>query len=274
MEHFGENHTVSLSPLERVKAFTAFEPYGRWVRGYPGVVNEPLVDSKNVMLLWRKEHMFPIYAFPGQDVKTDQLQISPRKKFSKQFGEMLYYHHVLGEQTRENAAWQYVNPPEQWSFLKGYFFIEWSAMERWLEESEQVHVHARDPYHRVDVLPSSRKVEVRIGGETVAKSERAMFLFETGLPVRYYLPPEDVRTDLLEATALKTRCPYKGEASYWSFRPNSAQGETTLYENIVWSYQNPIEECPKIAGLLCFYNEKTDVSVGGVPEEKVKTPWS
>lgn len=73
--------------------------------------------------------------------------------------------------------------------------VPWDAAERWLEEDEEVIVHPHDPYHRIEVLRSSRHVRVHVGGEPVAESTRPRILFETGLPPRYYLPREDVRAD-------------------------------------------------------------------------------
>jgi len=260
-----------VSAFERLKTFTALEPYDRWVRGIVGTdPEEIIIDSKNAMLLWRDRYFYPVYCFKTEDVQMGKLKPSNRKQSSPQFGEMLYYDLVTDGKTVNDAAWQYTNPPEPWSDLKGYILFDWNAMDRWFEETEQVFVHPRDPYHRVDVVPSSRNVKVVVGGTVVAGSDHAMFLFETGLPTRYYIPEQDVRVDLLEATDLKTRCPYKGVASYRSMRINDR-----VYENIVWSYPNPIEECPKIKGLLCFYNEKVDaIYIDGEEVPKPVTPWS
>ena len=104
----------------------------------------------------------------------------------------------------------------------------------------------------------------------MADTTRAHFLFETGLPTRYYIPAEDVRMDLLTPTDTKTRCPYKGTASYWTARI----GEET-FDDIVWAYPDPVPECPKIKDLMCFYNEKVDaVFVDGTETEKPVTKWS
>ena len=125
-------------------------------------------------------------------------------------------------------------------------------MEAWYEEEEQIFKHPRDPYHRVDVVESSRHIRVEIGGQTVAESRRPRLLFETGLPTRYYLPVEDVRMDLLEATETTSVCPYKGQASYWRLAGDPAG------RDVAWSYQNPIPECPRIKGLISFFNERVD----------------
>jgi uncharacterized protein (DUF427 family) len=112
--------------------------------------------------------------------------------------------------------------------------------------------------HRITIGPLAGHVEVRLDGQTVASSDRAVALHETGCPTRYYLPREDVRTDLLRRTERATTCPFKGEASYWS----AVVGDQ-VYDDIVWSYETPIPAAIDIAGLLCFYNERVDLAVGG-----------
>ena len=91
-------------------------------------------------------------------------------------------------------------------------------MDSWFEEDEEVYTHARDPYTRVDILASSRRVRVLLDGIELADSTSSMMLFETGLPVRYYLPKTHVRMDLLERSQTVTYCPYKGRADTWSVR--------------------------------------------------------
>ncbi len=144
-----------------------------------------------------------------------------------------------------------------------------NKIDAWFEEDEEVFVHPRDPYHRVDVLESSRHVKVTVNGEVVARTERPKILFETGLPPRYYIPPEDVRTDLLTPTDKKTSCPYKGVASYWSVE---ASGERA--EDIVWGYPEPIAAVEKIRDHLSFFNEKVDLEVDGEEQGKPRTQWS
>jgi uncharacterized protein (DUF427 family) len=131
-------------------------------------------------------------------------------------------------------------------------------------------VHARDPYKRVDAIFSSRHVQVILGGEIVADTRRAHFLFETRLPTRYYIPPEDVRMDLLVPSDKTSACPYKGRARYWLARIGGEE-----YPDIVWSYPEPIPECPKIKGLLSFFNEQVDeIRVDGAVVPQPITPWS
>jgi uncharacterized protein (DUF427 family) len=142
-------------------------------------------------------------------------------------------------------------------------------MDEWLEEDEPVYTHPRDPYHRVDILASSRHVEVTIDGVLVADSHQPRILFETGLPPRYYLPLAAVRFDLLRPSTTVTHCPYKGAATYWS-----VEVAETLHPDLVWIYRAPLAESQKIAGLACFYNEKVDIAVDGVLQDRPHTPFS
>lgn len=142
--------------------------------------------------------------------------------------------------------------------------------DHWHEEDEEVFVHPRDPYHRVDVLQSSRHVKVLVDGEVVAETDRPRILFETGLPPRYYIPPEDVRDDVLLPSDKETQCPYKGIASY--YHSVQAGGETR--EAVVWYYPHPIPAAADIEGHLCFFNEKVDLDVDGEAQQRPQTQWS
>jgi uncharacterized protein (DUF427 family) len=121
----------------------------------------------------------------------------------------------------------------------------------------------------VDVIRSTRQVKIAINGQTVAESSNPRLLFETGHPTRYYLPREDVRMDLLTRTDTESVCPYKGQASYWTARIGDAE-----LKDIVWSYENPIPECPKVKELMSFFNEKVDVYVDGELQARPVTGWS
>jgi uncharacterized protein (DUF427 family) len=142
-------------------------------------------------------------------------------------------------------------------------------MTEWLEEDEPVYTHPRNPYTRVDILNSSRHVRVEIDGVTVADSRNPRILFETGLPPRYYLPLTDIRTDLLQPSGTQTSCPYKGTAAYWSVETGSR-----LHKDIVWIYRTPLPESQKIAGLAAFYDEKVDVFIDGVRQDRPQTHFS
>ncbi len=153
--------------------------------------------------------------------------------------------------------------------LAGHITFDWDQMDAWYEEAEEVYEHARDPQHRVDLLESTRKVEVRFDGRLLGSSDQPRLLFETALPTRYYLPPEDVNFEFLEPSDLVTRCPYKGIARFWSVADGGKDGR-----NVAWSYPDPIPENPRIKDLVAFYNERLDITVDGEQLERPRTPWS
>ena len=127
-----------------------------------------------------------------------------------------------------------------------------------------------NPDYKILFEPSPRRVRVKFNGEVIADSTNAHLLFETRLPTRYYIPPADVRMELLVPSETVTRCPYKGKASYYS-----AKIGDELFTDIVWTYPDPIPECPKINGYLCFFNERVDeIRVDGVAVPRPVTPWS
>jgi uncharacterized protein (DUF427 family) len=132
-------------------------------------------------------------------------------------------------------------------------------MDAWFEEDEQVFTHPRDPYTRVDILPSSRHIRIEVEGVTVAESSKPTLLFETKLPVRYYLPKTHVRMDLLQPSESVSYCPYKGQAEYWSLRVDD-----TVHADLAWSYRTPLPESQRIAGLISFYTDKVDLYVDGI----------
>ncbi len=244
----------------------AVEPSPRWVRV---VFNgETIADSKRVKLLRETGHL-PIYYFPREDVRMDLLDPTEQRTHCPYKGDASYWTIRVGDRLADNAAWSYQEPFPEREDIRGYVAFYWNKVDAWYEEAEEVFKHARDPYHRVDVLESTRHVRVVIDGQTVAETRRPRLLFETGLPTRYYIPPEDVRMDLLSPTNTHTVCPYKGQASYWTAKVGDAERQ-----DIVWSYPNPIAECPRIKGYLSFFNEKVDIYVDGELQPRPVTNWS
>lgn len=225
---------------------------------------EIVVDSDRPLLVWEVPY-YPTYYFPPADVQMDFLADTGETRRSPSRGEATQY--VVKAGGREGAAYAFLTP--KIADLEGHIAFVWSTMDHWFEEDEEVYVHARDPYTRIDILPSSRRVRVEIAGVTVADTSNASFLFETGLPVRYYLPKTDVRMDLLESTDLATACPYKGTARYWNV---TIDGET--HANIVWGYDAPLPESQKVTGLVAFYNEKVDIFVDEKLQDRPKTKFS
>jgi uncharacterized protein (DUF427 family) len=138
----------------------------------------------------------------------------------------------------------------------------------WSEEEEPLLAHARDPHKRVDVVAGSRAIRAEIDGVLLAESHRPLLLFETTLPVRCYLPPDDARIELVPSQA-RSVCPYKGVAAWWPARIGDR-----VAADIAWSYPSPVPENPRIAGLICFRNERVDLTVDGQRLERPVTPWS
>jgi uncharacterized protein (DUF427 family) len=242
------------------------EPSPRWVRVYFG--GEAIADSKRVLLL-REGPYPPVYYFHPDDVRQDLLVPSELTTECPFKGTASYWSVRVGDRVAEDAVWGYRDPLPARRDIAGYLSFYWDRMDAWFEEAEEIFVHARDPHKRVDVVASSRHVRVELNGVTLAESKRPYLVFETGLPTRYYLPQDDVRLELLTPTATSTRCPYKGIASYWSVNLDG-----TVADDIVWSYPDPIPEAPKLANLLCFYNEHVDLYVDGELQPRPQTPWS
>ncbi|MBV9953001.1 MAG: DUF427 domain-containing protein [Acidimicrobiia bacterium] len=240
------------------------EPTDRHIRVRRGDL--VLADSHRAQLLvWFGPGVLPTYAIPADDVAVEHLRPSADPAGLPHTTA----HDVVADTELAGVAFRFDEPPEPLAALDGWWTFAWEAGLAWFEEATEVHVHARDTRKRVDAIPSDRHIRVEVGDTTVAESERPLALFETMLPTRWYLPFEDVRTDLLEPSGLTTSCPYKGTATYWSLRVGD-----TLHEDIAWSYPDPIVANPRIAGLVCFFNERVDLTVDGERVERPDTPWS
>lgn len=223
-----------------------------------------VADTTNPLLVWEVPY-YPTYYFPDSDVDTDLLVENGDTRKSPSRGVATQY--TVKADGSEGVAYAFKDP--KIPALADHFAFVWGTMDHWFEEEEEVYVHARDPYTRIDILPSSRRVRVEIDGVTVADSSNASFLFETNLPTRYYVPKTDVRMDLLTPTGQVTACPYKGTARYWSV---TIDGQT--HENIVWGYDSPLPESQEILGMVSFYNEKVDTYVDEVLEHRPQTKFA
>ena len=216
-----------------------------------------VADSLSTLLVLETNHR-PVYYFPRQDVRADFLKHTDHRTHCPHKGDASYWTLAVGDRTVENAAWGYEAPIEKAAAIKGHLAFYWDKVDHWFEEDEEIFGHARDPHKRVDIVPSSRRVRVGVGGEIVADTRRALFLFETGMPTRYYIPPADIRTEFLRPSRRSTICPYKGTASYWSLQVGDK-----VVEDAIWVYQEPLPESARIKAHLCFYPEKVDrITVG------------
>jgi uncharacterized protein (DUF427 family) len=229
---------------------------------------EVVADSRHAKLL-HEAGLLPVYYFPMEDVRTDLLEESDHTTQCPFKGDASYWSVKAGDRVAENAVWGYPEPIDSCPPISGHVAFYWNKMDAWYEEEEQVFVHPKDPYHRVDVLDSSRHVRVTLNGEVVAETDRPVVLFETGLPPRYYILPEDVRGEALVESEKTTQCPYKGVASYYSVEAGGGRED-----DLVWYYPEPLPEVSKIGGRLCFFNEKVDLQVDGEAQERPRTQWS
>ena len=237
------------------------EPGLKRVRVYLG--GQVVADTLHPLLVWENPH-YPAYYIPAEDVgatltPTGAVEASPR------LGDATVYDVATATGTAPGAARRYLATPA----LAGSVRLAWDAMDEWLEEDEPVYTHPRDPRKRVDILASSRHVQVARDGVLLADSRQPRILFETDLPPRYYLPLTDVRMDLLRPSDKVTHCPYKGAASYYSV----VVGDQ-VYPDLVWMYRAPLPESQKIAGLACFFNERVDLTIDGVAVQRPRTPFS
>jgi uncharacterized protein (DUF427 family) len=207
-------------------ASSRIEESPRWVRGRLG--GETVVDSKRVKLLYAPERQLPVWLFPEEDVRLDLI------------------------------------PPDAIRRHDDLVHVDFDALDEWLEEDEPQIGHPPDPYHRIDVRRTSRHVRIRIGGRVVAESTNARALFETKLPVRWYLPREDVSAEL-EPSDHRTVCAYKGRPRHFTVAGEDA---------VAWSYEEPLHDALPVKGLVAFYNERVDVEIDGEPQERPETQWS
>lgn len=213
-----------------------FEPTPKRIRAE--VEATVVADTTSALLVWEPAQVVPKYAIPEDDVDREQLP--------------------------SDAARRCDDPD-----LDGYLLFDWDAFDRWREEDEEVIGHPRDPFHRVDIRRSSRRIAVACDGVALADSRAPVLVFETGLPVRYYLPREDVDMERLRPSPTRTTCAYKGEAHYWSVEVPSG-----TVEDLAWTYPEPLPDNAQLRDLVAFLNERADIRVDGVLARRPKTQWS
>jgi uncharacterized protein (DUF427 family) len=220
-------------------------PFPRRVRAR--FAGEGVLDSTRGSLL-HESNILPRLYVPLEDVRADLLERTDHTTHCPFKGDASYWSVRVGDRVAENAVWTYEEPIAEAAWLRGLVSVYPERMDTWLDEDEEV-THLRDPYHRVDARRSSRRIEVRADGALIARSERPVVVAETGLPLRFYLPREDVLADL-QRSATTASCPYKGESSYWSL---------AAVEDVAWSYADPLESMLKARDHLCFDASKVEV---------------
>ncbi len=234
------------------------EPGTKRVRAYLG--GELVADTTRPLLVWEIPY-YPAYYLPVDDVVAD-LVLTGDTERSPSRGDGAVLDVRTAGHTAAGGAVRYAGSPiEQ---LRDHVRLDWAAMDAWFEEDEEVFTHPRNPYSRIDILPSSREVVVRRADVELARTTHAHVLHETGLPAVWYLPRVDVRMDLLRPSDTVTHCPYKGRASHLS-----AHLGTESVADIAWTYPTPLPESERVAGLVSFYDDKVTITVDGAPPSDV-----
>lgn len=210
------------------------EPFPRRIRAFSR--GEVVVDSRSVQML-HEQRRLPAWCFPTEDVRLDLL---------------------------EGGTWRYED-----GLAKGLVGIRWDAADRWLEEEEEVIVHPRDPYHRIELRETSRLVDVALDGERLAVSSAPLALFEASLPVRWYFARDEVTVELAPNPSARTGCAYKGWASYFDVGV-AGRVEPAL----AWQYTRPLRGMERIRRRVCFFNERVELTVDGELQEQPLTRWS
>jgi uncharacterized protein (DUF427 family) len=261
------------------------EPTDKRIRAF--LDGDTIVDTTRALLVWEPRRIVPSYAVPGGDVAADLVPtdeaaadapgtigirmpelsgrpvLDPSVPFAVHTTGGRVADLRAGAQNRPGAGF-YPSDPD----LAGYVVLDFGAFDAWYEEDEPNVGHPRDPFHRIDVLPSSRHVRVELDGHVLAESSRPALLLETMLPARYYLPRDDIRAELTPSDT-RTWCAYKGQACYWS----AAVGDRVV-PDIAWTYEQPLHDAARVRGLIAFFTERLDVIVDGERLERPITPWS
>ena len=256
-----------------------FEPIEKRIRAT--LARRQVIDSERAMLVWEPKRVTPAYAVPADDIDAELIAAMPGEDglvadgAPELAGRPVYDPSIpftvhttdghsldigIDDEQRQKAAFRPTDPA-----LEGYVVLDFDAFDAWYEEAERNVGHPRDPFHRIEIVHSSRSVRVELGGVLVAASTTPYLLFEAPLPVRYYLPVETIVAGALRPSETRTLCAYKGEAAYWS-----ADGEP----DVAWSYPDPLREAREVAGRIAFFNERVDLIVDGKPLNRPITPWS
>ncbi len=247
----GGAFNFSLDDAPRHRIF--FEDYPARLRGMVG--DRAVIDTTGAKLL-HETAIKPVVYVPLADVDPALLTPTATSTHCPFKGDASYWTLTVDGREIPDALWAYPQPLPGASWLQGYGAFYWDKLDAWYVEDERVEGSLRDPYHRVDVHPSSRPVVVRAAGQVIAESTRPKILLETSLAPRVYIPREDVKVEL-EPSDRRTHCAYKGYASYWSARVDGR-----LLQDVAWSYEDPLRESAEVAGDVSFDGDAIEVELG------------
>ncbi len=258
-----------------------YEPVDKRIRGVIG--GQVVIDTVRARLVWEPKRVVPSYAVPVEELESYTSSPSdaagdepvpsaaiphlgqrpvydPSVPFAVHTAEGAVLDLRVAGTERRAAAFRPADDA-----LSDYVIVDFDACDDWFEEDERNIAHPRDPFHRIEIVHSSRSVRVERAGELLAASSRPCLLLEAPLPVRYYLPPEDVSEGVLHASSTRTLCAYKGQATYWSLENE---------DDIAWSYPAPLREAAEVTERIAFFNERVDLVVDGISLVRPVTPWS
>jgi uncharacterized protein (DUF427 family) len=259
-----------------------YEPVDKRIRGV--IAGEVVIDTDRAVLVWEPKRVVPSYAVPAEELEgltnpsvepaagepgssevavahlMDRPVYDPSVPFAVHTAEGAVLDLTVAGAERRGAAFRPVDDA-----LNQFVVVDFDACDEWFEEDERNVGHPRDPFHRIEIVHSSRSVRVERDGVLLAASTRPYLLLEAPLPVRYYLPPEDVSQEVLQLSSTRTLCAYKGQATYWSL---------TNENDIAWSYPAPLREAAEVIDRVAFFNERVDLVVDGTRLERPVTPWS
>ncbi len=252
-----------------------FERTPRRVRVRHG--DRTICDTTDALLVWEPRRLVPLYAVPEKALAAGLAPdgppvLAPPEGLPPAMGPDGFGPHTCPGQSLDvhidedvvgSAAFRFDDPD-----LAGYVLLDFAPFA-WVEEDEPAVGHPHDPFKRIDTLRSTRHVVVGLDGVVLADSSRPVALLETHLPLRWYLPRADVRMDLLEPSAHRTTCAYKGHASYFSVAGAAGAGR-----DVAWTYPDPLLDALPVRDLVCFFAERTDLTVDGVAVPRPVTPWS
>ena len=240
------------------------EPVPRRVRALLG--GRIVLDTNAAIYVWEWPY-YPQYYLPLADIQADLLVDEDHEEPLGR-GTAKRYGIRLGDIERPGVAHLYTDSDIEG--VAGRVRFEWSAFDSWFEEDEEVFVHPRDPYSRVDALRSTRTVTIGLDGVELARSSSPVMVFETGLPTRYYINRTEVHFEHLVPSDTVSSCPYKGQTSaYWSVRSGGQ-----ILPDLAWAYDFPTRQLQPIAGLVAFYNEKVDIEIDGETLARPDTHFS
>ena len=253
-----------------------FEPVPMRLRAF--VDGAPALDTQRGVLVWEPRRIVPVYAVPEDDLHLEIEPSDPQPgppdldALPPMLGPDSFEPHtvpgtvvdLVSDGRRLSRAG--FRPDD--ADLAGLVVLDYAAFDRWLAEDEELVGHPHDPFKRIDVLRSRRRVEISLDGAVLASTEAALLLLETHLPIRYYIPPGDVTGSLVPSDTRST-CAYKGHASYLSTADGRPEGR-----DIAWTYPDPLDDALRVRDHVAFWNERTVIRIDGELQRRPVTPWS